>query len=130
VWIHAPSCVLCGCLDVALKMWQGSIIGTRVECTKVATSSLIHDLFASHAGVSRNGGRPGAKRGPEVFRERLARTGCMINMELGVDLGYCCDLVLCAVLLFQSPIAHKRSIQKRACVCRWGVEGPPFPLLR
>ena len=37
-------------------------------------------------GVERNGGRPGAKRGPDVIRNRLPKLGPLINPEFEIDL--------------------------------------------
>nr|CAG4714882.1 unnamed protein product [Naegleria fowleri] len=44
--------------------------------------------FPFDEGVKRNGGRVGAKKGPESFRKMIRRAGTVINREMGTDCSH------------------------------------------
>lgn len=51
------------------------------------TGDVVFILYPVDLGVERNGGRPGARLGPDKFLSFLRRMGTVRNPEYGVDLG-------------------------------------------
>lgn len=60
-------------------------IGSLMSAGEGGDISLVG--FPFDEGCVRNGGRPGAARGPELFRKMAKKMGSVVNPETGIDLS-------------------------------------------
>ena len=81
--------------------------------------------FPCDAGVEINGGRPGARHGPEKFRSWMRRYGTIDNPELDIDLS-CITLTDAGDILAGLPLeaSHTALTERTASILRKG--GIPF----
>lgn len=95
--------------------------GYSVDEAQVVVVPFPHD-----EGVRRNGGRVGAKKGPEVFQQHIQRTGALVNVEHGVDISHLKVAVADAVAPNESSLeaAHAQLTERVGSVIARG--GIPF----